>query len=227
MPAPVSVIIPTLNAANTLGPCLGAVAAGLQHGIIAELIFADGGSDDDIAEIAELSGARLIQAPKGRGSQLGNAAKSAKADWLLFLHSDTVLAQNWPQTILSHIANHPDKAAYFRLKFDTNGFGAKMVASWANWRSRAFSLPFGDQGLLVSRQLYDQIGGYADIPLMEDVQIAKALKGKFKALDCIATTSAARYRQQGWIRRSFRNLAILMQYKLGVNPARLAQKYYR
>ncbi len=227
MPAPVSVIIPTLNAANTLGPCLGAVATGLQHGIIAEVIFADGGSDDHIADIAGLSGARLIQAPRGRGSQLAKAAKSVKADWLLFLHSDTVLAQNWPQTTLHHINNHPDRAGYFKLKFDTNGIAAKIVAGWANWRARVFNLPYGDQGLLISHKLYDQIGGYADIPLMEDVHIAKALKGKFTALDCIATTSAERYRNQGWWRRSFKNFSILMQYKIGVDPAKLAEKYRR
>ncbi len=227
MPAPISVIIPTLNSANTIGPCLAAVAAGLQSGMIAEVIIADGGSDDDIAEIAELSGAQLILALPGRGSQLANAAKSAKADWLIFLHSDTVLARNWPQTCAAHMASHPDKAAYFKLKFDTNSFAARIVAGWANWRARIFDLPYGDQGLLISKQLYDRIGGYANIPLMEDVRIAKALKRKLVALDCIATTSAERYQKQGWLRRSFKNFVILIQYKMGVDPVILAKKYRR
>ncbi len=227
MPSPISVIIPTLNAASQIGPCLGAVALGLEHGAIAELIIADGGSDDEIAQVADHCGATLTLSPRGRGSQLANGAAKAKADWLLFLHADTVLAPDWPQAALAHIANHGDRAAYFRLRFDANHLQAKIIAKWANWRARVFGLPYGDQGLLISRQLYEETGGYQSIPLMEDVQMAKALRGCFVALDCTATTSAERYQKHGWIRQSFRNFSLLMQYKLGVDPVRLSQKYRR
>ncbi len=225
MPAPISVIIPTLNSAHTISPCLVTVAKGLEFGAVAELIIADAGSTDDIATIAEDIGARLILSKMGRGSQLGNAASIAKADWLLFVHSDTVLAPDWPQVALCHIANHPTKAGYFRLQFDTKHLAGKIVAGWANWRSKIFDLPYGDQALLISRELYNRIGGYADIPLMEDVRIAKALKGHLSPLDCIATTSAARYQKQGWLRRSFANFFLIMRYKMGVDPVKLAKKY--
>ena len=227
MPAPISVIIPTLNAAGTIGPCLAAVALGLEYGAIAELIIADGGSTDDIDEVAEAVGANLALSPPGRGGQLKHAAVIAKADWLLFLHADTILAPDWPQAALSHIANSPSKAAYFKLRFDVTSLPAKTVARWANWRAKTFDMPYGDQALLISRKLYDQIGGYADIPLMEDVNIAKRLKGRISALNCVATTSATRYRKRGWLRQSLRNFSILMRYKLGTDPDVLAQKYRR
>jgi len=227
MPAPISVIIPTLNAANTIGPCLGSPPLGLNAGVIPALIIADGGSADGIAQISDLAGATLVLSPPGRGSQLGIGAAIAKADWLLFLHADTVLAADWPQVALGHITQNPNKAGYFKLRFDSNTLAAKIVARWANWRSRLFNLPYGDQGLLISRKLYDQIGGYADIPLMEDVRIAKALKGRFAALECGITTSASRYLKQGWVRRSLKNFGLLMRYKMGADPADLVEKYRR
>ncbi len=227
MPAPVSVIIPTLNVAGILGPCLGSVAAGLEQGIIAELVLADGGSKDDIKKIADLADAVFVLGPTGRGSQLRKGASMARAEWLLFLHADTVLEKSWPTYVMRHIADNPNKAAYFKLRFDSISLAAKIVAGWANLRSRLFGLPYGDQGLLISRTLYDQIGGYADIPLMEDVRIAKALSGKIVGLNCLATTSAARYQQSGWLRRGIRNIGILLRYKMGADPVELAKKYRR
>ncbi|MBL4807763.1 MAG: TIGR04283 family arsenosugar biosynthesis glycosyltransferase [Rhodobacteraceae bacterium] len=227
MPAPVSVIVPTLNVARSIGPCLGAIAQGLDYGVIAEVILTDGGSSDDISEIADTIGAAFITGPKGRGAQLSAGAKQAKADWFLFIHADTVLAENWPQVALSHIAQNPDKAGYFILKFDQSGLAAKTVARWANFRSQVFDLPYGDQGLLISRTLYDQIGGYANIPLMEDVAMAKTLNGTLIALDATATTSAARYQKYGWFRQSLRNFSLLMRYKRGVDPEKLAAQYRR
>ena len=227
MIAPVTVVIPTLNAADTLGPCLGALGEALFDGVIHEVILADGGSSDGIEDIADQIGAKLIQAPRGRGSQLDAGAKAASAPWLLFLHADTVLEAGWGAAVLAHIADHPGCAAWFRLSFDVAHRPARMVAGWANLRSRWLGLPYGDQGLLVSRALLDKVGGVPALPLMEDVALARRLRGRLRPLSARAVTSAAKYEQQGWFRRGARNLGTLIRYFAGVSPEKLAQRYYR
>lgn len=227
MIAPVSVVIPTLNAADALGPCLGALGEALFDGVIHEVILADGGSSDGIEDIADQIGAKLIQAPRGRGSQLDAGANAASAPWLLFLHADTVLEADWGAAVLAHIADHPDRAGWFRLAFDVDHGAARLVAGWANLRSRLLGLPYGDQGLLVPRVLLDKVGGVPEIPLMEDVALARRLSGRLRPLSARAVTSAAKYEQQGWFRRGARNLGTLVRYFAGVSPEKLARRYYR
>ena len=106
------------------------------------------------------------------------------------------------------------------------GVKGRLVALWANLRSR-LGLPYGDQGLLISRDLYDIVGGYRDIPLMEDVALVRALKDKLRRIDATATTSAAKYQNQGWLKRGGRNLITLLQYFAGVDPEKLADRYRR
>ena len=118
--APVSVVIPTLNVADRLGPCLGALGDALFDGVIREVILADGGSQDAIARVAEETGAMLVVAPPGRGHQLVAGARAASAPWLLFLHADTVLAADWGRAVQAHIADYPDRAGWCRLAFDEN-----------------------------------------------------------------------------------------------------------
>lgn len=226
MPAPITVIIPTLNSAPQLQRCLGALGEGIIDGILAEVIFADGGSDDDTKKIAEEVGATFLPTPKGRGNQMAAAARVARGDWLLFLHSDSVLGRDWQDVVMRHLST-PDQAAYFRLQFDESTFPARTVAGWANFRSRWLDLPYGDQGLLISQRLYNRIDGFPDIPLMEDVAMAKKLRGRMKALPVSIETSAEKYRRGGWLKRSFMNFGILARYLAGANPTKLAAKYYR
>ncbi len=223
MPAPLSIVIPTLNAAPEIGPTLAALAPGLKAGLIHELILSDGGSSDDIATIADHAGACLLTGPTGRGRQLAAGARAAGADWLLFLHADTRLAKDWASAVSQHLPT--GKAGYFRLRFDHSGPGAALTARWANLRSRVFGLPYGDQGLLIPRKLYDQTGGYADIPLMEDVAMARNLRGHLLAINATATTSAARYVQNGWGRQGARNLWRLTRYLAGASPESLSRRY--
>lgn len=227
MTAPLSVIIPTLDDAHRIGPCLGAVGEALFDGLISEVILADGGSTDGIDDIADALGARLITAPRGRGAQLAAAAAEASGDWLMFVHADTVLGRNWAAAVRRHISRHPDRAAYFRLAFDSRRRIACVVASWANLRSRLFHLPYGDQGLLITRALYSEIGGHPAIPLMEDVALARRLGRRLDPLDAIAVTSAERYERDGWLRRGARNLGTLARYLMGVPPEQLVARYER
>jgi len=227
MRAPISIVIPTLNAAAALPATLVALGEGLEAGLIRELILSDGGSTDDIAGLADRAGALLVTGPAGRGGQLARGAAVAEGTWLMFLHADTHLAPGWGRAVLSHICASADRAGYFRLAFRAQGMAPRLVAGWANLRARRLGLPYGDQGLLIQRALYDAVGGFADIPLMEDVAMAKALQGRLQPIAATARTSAARYQTEGWARRGARNLWTLARYRMGADPAVLAARYRR
>ncbi len=225
MSAPISIVIPVLNAVPVIGPTLGALVPGVADGLIREVILVDGGSTDAIADVAEETGARLIEATTGRGSQLRAGAEVARGDWLLFLHADTVLPPNWTDAVARHLQRHADRAGYFRLGFDSERRYARWTEGWANIRSRYLALPYGDQGLLVSRRLYRETGGFQPMPLMEDVAMARALRGKLRCLDAVVTTSAERYEREGYWRRGCRNWGCLGLYLAGVSPDKITKIY--
>lgn len=227
MRAPLSVIIPTLDAEAELPRCLAGLGEGLAAGLIRELVISDGGSVDATAAIAEAAGAVFVAGAPGRGGQLGRGAAAASGPWLLFLHADTELQPGWAEAVLAHISTSPDRAGYFRLGFRAPGLPPRIVAGWANLRSRLFGLPYGDQGLLVPAALYEGAGGFPDIPLMEDVAFARRLGGHLSPLGATAITAAERYLAEGWFRRGARNLLTLIRYLLGADPARLARNYAR
>ncbi len=222
MRAPISVIIPTLNAAETLPNCLAALVEGLDAGLIRELIVSDGGSTDATGAIAQAWGAEVLVGTASRGGQLRRGCAAGNGQWLLVLHADTVLSPGWAVGIAHHLRT--DNAGWFQLCFDQGGLAGRLVAGWANLRSR-FGLPYGDQGLLLPRALYEGVGGYRDQPLMEDVALARALRGQLTGLPIKAVTSAAKYLDQGWLRRGGRNLWTLVRYGFGVSPEVLAKSY--
>lgn len=222
----ISIIIPTLNAARELPPTLDALLPGVALGIIREVIVVDGGSEDDTRQIAEAAGAEVRVTAPGRGGQLQTGSIAAKADWMLFLHADTHLGADWAPAVAHHIQTR-DTAAVFRLAFRAEGVPARIVAGWANLRTRLMRLPYGDQGLLISRALFDQVGGYPDQPLMEDVAMARALAGRFVLLSEVAETGAEKYLAQGWVRRGARNLLTLLRYLCGADPEALANSYQK
>lgn len=222
MSAPVSVIVPTWRAADGIGPCLGALAEGAVAGLVRELILSDGGSDDGIDRVADAAGARLIVGPRGRGGQLRRGAEAARGAWLLFVHADTVLGPGWVEAVRRHMAAAPEAAGWFRLAFDDPSGWARWTAGWANLRSARFGRPFGDQGLLVPARLYREVGGHPDWPLMEDVEIARRLRGRLRGLEAAAVTSAAKYRAEGWLRVGARNLWRQARFAAGASPERLA-----
>jgi rSAM/selenodomain-associated transferase 2 len=216
----ISVVIPALNAAATLGPCLLAAGEG------DELIVVDGGSTDVTAALALRSGARLVRSARGRGVQLAAGAAAAQGDWLLFLHADTRLAPGWRAAVERHVARQPGKAACFRFRLDAGEWQARLVETGVALRVRLLGLPYGDQGLLVARALYDEVGGYRPLPLMEDVDLVRRIGAeRIERLAVDATTSAERWRRRGWLRRSGRNLLCLTLYRLGMSPERVARLY--
>lgn len=225
MRAPLSIIVPTLNAETALPATFASLIEGLECSLVRELIISDGGSVDATLDVAQASGAMTVVGKAGRGGQLRRGKELAGGDWLLFLHGDTSLSKGWSAEVLSHIRGS-DNAAFFQLKFRAPGILPAVFAKGANIRSR-FGLPYGDQGLLIRADLYDSIGGYADIALMEDVEIARKLRGKLVGLSAFAETSAERYQRKGWFRSGITNIRTLAAYLAGADPEALAKRYYR
>ena len=225
MPAPLSVVIPTLNAADFLPGTAEALMEGVSSGLVRELIFTDGGSTDETRQVAEELGAVWTEGPPGRGGQLLRGVDAASGDWLLLLHADTQLSPGWAEAAYRHMQESPDKAGWFRLRFRSQGMAPWNVAQGANLRSLLLGLPYGDQGLLVSHDLLQSVGGVPDIPLMEDVALARLLKGQLSGINAEARTSAERYERDGWMRRIIRNLGTLVRYRLGADPAALKTRY--
>ncbi len=216
----VSVIIPTLNAAATLQATLAAL------GPIGEIIVVDAGSVDNTIAIAQNLGARVLTAPRGRGPQLAAGIAAARHPWRLLLHADTRLAPPWRDEARRHITQHPGKAGYFRLRFNTPDPRARRLERIVAWRCRHLALPYGDQALLLSRTLLEQAGGIRPLPLMEDVDLVRRLgRTRLTPLAADAITSAIRYERAGWLRRSARNLACLTLWFLGVPPRLIARLY--
>jgi len=224
MPAPISIVIPTLNAATSLPDTLAALFEGVQAGVVHELIVSDGGSEDATLRIADAAGARTLTGAPSRGGQLRRGCADASGGWLLVLHADTILQSGWSAEVAAHLPT--ERPAAFRLAFRAQGVGPRWVAGWANLRSRLCGLPYGDQGLLVPRALYEAAGGYPDQVLMEDVALVRAMP-RIRILQSCAFTGAGRYLQAGWLRKGARNLTILLRYFLGADPEVLARDYGR
>ncbi len=222
----ISVILPTLNAAAHLRRALPPLVPAAAAGLVREVIVSDGGSSDATAAIADAAGARFVESPRGRGAQLRAGAGAARGAWFLFLHADTALDPGWAEEAARFIEGGPERAGAFRFAFDDQSGAANRVAFWAHVRCALLHLPYGDQGLLISRALYEAIGGYADLPLFEDVDIVRRLgRRRLVMLRTRARTSAEKYRRDGFARRGWRNLGLLGLYLAGVPPKRLARLY--
>ena len=222
----ISVIIPTLNAARHLPAAFMSIFDAAVDGFVSEVIVSDGGSDDATLAIAEDAGATVVTGERGRGQQLRAGANAARRPWLLFLHADTVLERGWTEEVQAFIKTGDAAAAAFRFRLADSGFKPRLLESAVALRCKFFALPYGDQGLLISRKLYDEVGGFTPIPLMEDVDIVQKLgRKRIVMLKTAAVTSAERFQREGYFRRSFRNLSCLMSYYRGVPPEKLAGRY--
>jgi rSAM/selenodomain-associated transferase 2 len=215
-----SVVIPTLNAAGLLARTLDALGAAP-----AEVVVVDGGSADGTAALAAEGGARVVQAPRGRGGQIAAGIAAAAGPWLLVLHADTRLAPGWSQAVRAAL-REPGRAWYFRFALDDESPAARRLERAVAWRCRVLALPYGDQGLLIHRSLLDQVGGMRPLPLMEDVDLVRRIgRARLGALPTAAVTGAERWRREGYLRRSARNLTCLSLWFLGV-PPRIIQRLY-
>lgn len=220
----ISVVIPTLNAEAGLSATVASVRSAA-----AEVIVADGGSSDRTVEIAGDEGARVIACEKGRGQQLRAGGAAATEDWILFLHADTRLEDGWRDEAAAFISDpvNAHRAAVFTFALDDGSPQARRMERLVAWRTWRLGLPYGDQGLLISRDRLQALGGFRPMPLMEDVDIIRRIGRRDVAVfNSRAVTSAARYRRGGWWGRPLRNIFCLTLYFLGV-PPRLLERIYR
>jgi rSAM/selenodomain-associated transferase 2 len=225
MPAPISIIIPTLNSETDLPETLRSLFEGIENNLIRELIISDGGSTDKTKFIANEAGACVIEGFLGRGLQISEAIDKSSGDWILIIHADTSLSLDWSVEILQKIDK--DFAYHFKLKFKSKSLFARILEYWAQIRSSFLGLPYGDQGLLIHRDLLDAVGGFPKTLILEDVALAVKLKGKIKSLNILAHTSAEKYHKNGWLRQSIVNFYILLQYLTGKDTNLLYKIYYK
>ncbi len=213
----VSIIIPALNAARWLPATLAALGSGI------DVIVVDGGSTDATRAVAAAHGVRVLRAPRGRGIQIAAGIAAASRPWLLLLHADTRLAPGWRAAV--HV--DPAQAGYFRFVLDSAEPAARRLERLVAWRSRVLGMPYGDQGLLIHRDLLRAVGGMKPLPLMEDVDLVRRLgRSRLVPLNADAVTSARRWQAEGYRRRSARNLLCLSLWFAGL-PPRLIQRIYR
>jgi len=217
--AELCVVIPVLDRAEELTATLRSLPE------VGRVIVVDGGSRDGSAEAAAAHGAAVVRSGPGRGVQLRVGADHADRPWLLFLHADTRLDGAAWAAIRGILAKGEAKrAGTFRLVLDDRAWQARVLEAGVRLRVALLALPYGDQGLLIHRALYEQVGGFRDLPLMEDVDLVRRLgRRRLVRLDGTATTSAERWRRRGWARQSATNLRCLLLYLLGVAPERIAR----
>jgi rSAM/selenodomain-associated transferase 2 len=222
-PPRMSVVIPTLNEEKHLEATLQSVAR--EPDI--EVIVVDGGSSDRTAELAPARGARLLRTTAQRARQMNAGAAAASAPVLLFLHGDTRLPPGFSGLALKLLAGRGTAAGAFRLAVAGPGWGLRVIEGLANVRSRILHLPYGDQGLFVTADLFRRLGGFPDLPIMEDVVLVRRLnkRGRVAIAPCSALTSDRRWRRLGILRTTLVNQVVLMGFFLGVDPARLAGWY--
>lgn len=218
-----TIVIPTLNAAKSLPATLAAL-----RGTKAEIFIVDGESTDATVAFAEAAGYRVIATARGRGVQLAAGVDAASREWLLLLHADTVPDEGWRDVVGRFIADprNADRAGVFRFATDLPGRLARSLERTVNWRSRVMALPYGDQGLLIGRDLLDRVGGVRPLPIMEDVDLVRRLgRDRLTMLEATAVTSGERYRHYGILPRVARNMACLGLYYVGVSPTVIARLY--
>jgi rSAM/selenodomain-associated transferase 2 len=224
----ISVIIPTLNEHAVLAQTLTRTAA-LDLG---DIIVVDGGSTDGTVRLAEelcarAADARVITAPRGRARQMNEGAKASRGEILLFLHADTHLPADAGRIIESALTDPTVKGGRFDIRFDSPSAWGSMIGMLMNWRSRLSGIATGDQAIFVRRHLFEQLGGFSDIPLMEDIEFSIRLKraGRIAALRQTATTSFRRWDTQGPLKTILLMWTLRFLYWSGVSPHRLACFY--
>jgi rSAM/selenodomain-associated transferase 2 len=221
----ISIIIPVFNEEKALRSYLQQLRLSENE----ELIVVDGGSTDETVAIAREFSDKVFSTETGRASVMNYGAERASGEILLFLHADCKLPENVFNIIKTRLSESHVAAGAFLLKIDHKGAGFRMIESVSNWRAKMTGLLYGDQGMFLKKDLFEKIGGFADIPLMEDIEISGRLKkeGKIIFVSPPITVSPRRWVNEGIIYTTLRDWYIAFSYTfLKVSPEKLI-KYYR
>ena len=219
----ISVIIPVLNEAATIGTTL----TPLKDAANIEVIVVDGGSLDCTRDLAESLGAKVFEAPAGRARQMNAGAAAATGEILLFLHADTVLPQGFEVMVHQALLKPGVIAGAFALRINTNLRGLRLIETMTNWRSRFLQMPYGDQAIFLPAKVFRRLGGFQQIPLMEDFEFVQRLKrkGRIAIVPASVITSGRRWQKIGVLKTTLINQLIILAYFLGVPPTQLAHWY--
>jgi rSAM/selenodomain-associated transferase 2 len=219
-----SVVIPALNEANRV---VDAIDSARAPGV--EVVVADGGSRDATRELAAAAGALVVNSPAGRAEQLAAGVRASCGDAILLLHADTRLPSGFEQAVESALEDARTIGGAFRMRFEEADWALRVVEWGVRLRIAIFGLPYGDQALFVRRRTLDAIGGIPRVPIMEDLDLVKAMRGcgRLAMLDQPVTTSARRYRARGVARTLFRNAVAAAAWLFDVDRRRVADWYHR
>jgi rSAM/selenodomain-associated transferase 2 len=225
----VTIVIPVLNDAPVLADLLNDLQLyGEQPAV--EIVVVDGGEAADPA-LEQLrtrhAGVTWLRSIGGRGAQMNHGARQARGRWLLFLHADTRLGAGWLDE-LRWLDGRPGVAGgSFRFALDSRSPWARWIERGVEVRVRLFDLPYGDQALFATRGDFNALGGFREMPLMEDVDFVRRLRrrGRLARVPVAALTSARRWEQDGWVRRSAENVMLTLLFLAGLPPERLAGRY--
>ncbi|MBF0169808.1 MAG: TIGR04283 family arsenosugar biosynthesis glycosyltransferase [Nitrospinae bacterium] len=223
--APVGVVIPAFREGDRVARTVAALRYGGFDGpVVASLVEGD---DETIPPTG--AGVTVVFGPAGRGGQMNRGAALLDVGTILFLHADTAVDPAVAAPLDDRLRRANAVAGAFTLAFDARGIGYRLAERMVALRSRWLALPYGDQGLFVRKGAFDRVGGYPDIPLMEEVALLDRLRriGRIVILPERAVTSARRYAKRGIVRTTVSNAWTLAAYRMGADPARLYERYYR
>lgn len=221
--ATISIIIPTLNEAGNIKEAI----ATTQPSTNIEIIVVDGGSQDGTVEIAQSLGVTVISSSPGRASQMNAGAVAASGDILLFLHADTHLPPKFDVLIRAALQKPAIVAGAFALRIDASLLSLRWVEWGVNWRSHFLQMPYGDQAIFLTKEVFQQIGGFPELPIMEDFELMRRLKrtGKIVIVPVPVVTSARRWLQKGVFKTTLINQIVIIAYFLGVSPEQIYSWY--
>ena len=223
----VTLVIPVLHDTAALGSLLPALPIDPEL----QIIVVDGGETGDQATAAlreRYPDVEWVRSNPGRGAQMNRGASQARGRWLLFLHADTHLGCGWIDVIRRVDEELRVVGGCFRFALDSPAHWARWIEWGVRIRVHLFDLPYGDQALFVRRAVFDELEGYRDLPLMEDVDFVRRLRrrgGRLEHADVPALTSARRWERDGWLRRTLENSLLLMLFLAGCPPERLRRRY--
>ncbi len=223
--AKISIIIPAINEAGNIKEAIATTQANPNI----EVIVVDGGSSDDTVAIAQSLNVKVISSSPGRAVQMNAGAVAASGEILLFLHADTRLPTGFDEMICTALQQPGIVAGAFKLLIDASLLSLRWVEWGVNVRSHFYQMPYGDQAIFLTKEVFQQIGSFPELPIMEDFELMRRLKriGRIVIISTPVVTSARRWLQKGVLKTTLLNQIVIIAYLLGVSPERICSWYRR